>query len=105
MVTRYEGRDDCALVVDGEYIIVEHRESPASDLRVRQSSITGVHFEPATRFVSGIITIAVDGAALVVPTGNSVGSDPNTVVFRHKSNDTFFGVQAWLRQLVAENRD
>ena len=88
VVTRYEGRDDCALVVDGEYITVEHTRSSVPDLRVHQGSVTGVHFERATRFVSGIVTIAVDGAPLVVPTGTAVGSDPRTVVFRYKANDT-----------------
>ena len=102
MVTRYEGRDG-ALVVDGDFIVIEHFDRSAGNLQVRLSSLTDVHFEPATRWVSGIVTIAVDGAALVVPTGTSPGTDPYTVVFRHKANETFFGVQAWLKQVVAEN--
>lgn len=102
-MTRYEGRGDCALVVDGEFITIEHRESRAPDLRVHRSRVTGVHYEPATRFVSGIVTIAVNGAPLAVPTGTSVGSDPNTVVFKHKANDTFASVQAWLREFAAQN--
>lgn len=103
MVSRYEGRDDCALVVDGDFITVEHRRGRAPDLRVHRSRVTAVHYERATRFVSGIITIAVDGAPLAVPTGTSVGSDPNTVVFKQKANDTFESVQAWLRDLAHQN--
>ena len=101
-LVRYKGRDG-SLVVDGGYVVIEHNHQSIPDFRVRQSSITAVHFEPATRFTSGIVTIAVDGAPLVVPTGTDCGSDPHTVVFKHTANDSFYAVQAWLRQIVAEN--
>jgi hypothetical protein len=101
-VVRYKGRDG-SLVVDGEYVVIEHNDDSIPDFRARRSSITAVHFEPATRFVSGIVTIAVDGAPLVVPTGTSCGSDLHTVVFKHSANDSFYGVHDWLRQIVAKN--
>lgn len=103
MVTRYEGRDG-ALVVDGEFIVIEHHDKSAGDLRVRLSSLSDVHFEPATRWVSGIVTIVVDGDALHVPTGTEPGTDPTTVVFRHKANGVFSEVHAWLKQVVEKNR-
>ena len=102
METRYKGRDG-SLVVDGEFIIIEHNDKSIPDNRVLQSSLTDVHYERATRWTSGIVTIAVDGVPLVVPLGSSAGGDPNTVVFKHAANDTFFGVQEWLKQVVAEN--
>lgn len=99
---RYQGRDG-SLVVDGADVVIEHNDRSIPDFRVAQSSITAVHFEPATRFVSGIVTIATDGAPLVVPTGTDCGSDLRTVVFKHSANDAFYGVQAWLRQVISDN--
>src|SRR5688500_14588507 len=103
MATRYEGRDDCALVIDGEEVIIEHRDSPQPEVRFEQSRLSAVHFEKATRFVSGILTVAIDGNELIVPTGLSVGRDPWTIVFKHKSNGTFLGAHLWLKQLVEQN--
>lgn len=100
---RYQGRGKSALVVDGADIVIEHHISSVPDLRVEQRRVTAVHFEAATRFTAGIITIAVDGADLVVPTGTDAGADPFTVLFKHKANDAFIGVRAWLEQLAAEN--
>ncbi|MCL3836865.1 hypothetical protein [Aeromicrobium duanguangcaii] len=104
MVTRYEGRDDCALVVDGEHIVIEHRQNPDPDFRFHRSRLTAAHFEPATFWVSGIITVAIDGAPLNVPTGTDVGSDPRTVVFRSKVNRVFQDVHAWLEFVANENK-
>ena len=101
-VVRYVGRDG-SLLVEGEYVVIEHNERSIRNFRVRQSSITAVHFEPATRSVSGIVTIAVDGAPLVVPTGTNCGSDLHTVVFKHSANDLFYRVHAWLKRIVANN--
>lgn len=103
MVSRYEGRG-CALIIYSDSILIEHKPKSAQDVPVLLSRLSDVHYEPATRWVSGIVTIAVDGNALAVPTGTSVGSDPNTVVFKYKANDTFFGIQEWLRRVVANNQ-
>lgn len=81
-------------MIDGSDVVIEHNSSSVPDFRVPQSSITAVHYERATIFTSGIVTIAVDGEPLVVPTGTDCGSDLRTVVFKSSTNDEFFGVQA-----------
>ncbi|MCD9198335.1 hypothetical protein [Aeromicrobium wangtongii] len=83
--------------------MIEHDSRDIPDFRVPLTTVTAVHFEPATRWVSGIVTIAVDGEPLVVPTGTACGSDLRTVVFKHKANDAFYGLQAWLKQVVTAN--
>ena len=61
-------------------------------------------FEAATCALTlGDRPIPLVAQPLAVPTGTSVGSDPNTVVFKQKANDTFESVQAWLRDLAHQN--
>jgi len=90
--------------VDEASILIHHTHHPAADAPVSLSRLSDVHFERATRWTSGIITIATDGDPLVVPTGTSVGGDPKTFVFRHPANDMAHGVYLWLQRVVAHNQ-
>ena len=103
VATRYQGCGRSALVVDGPEVVIEHGDDSVGGIRIDPRRITGVHFEPATRFMTGIITVAVNGEELVVPAGIAPGSDPYTVLSRRKDNDTFHGLHLWIQQLVAEN--
>lgn len=100
---QYEGRE-CRLSVYGDSILIEHKSPRTTYLPVSLARLSAVHFEDATRWTSGIITIATDGEPLRIPTGTQVGGDPNTIVFQAKSSEVFRGVYAWLERVVASNR-
>lgn len=103
MAQEHVGRDG-SLVVDGDSIVITHRDEGAGDRRFELRRVTDVHFESATRWTSGILTVAVDGEPLVVPTGTAPGSDPFTVVFKRKANDEFAQLHRWLVDIVDANR-
>lgn len=100
--TRYNGRD-CTLTLTEDSLLIVHKSMRARYKPVPLSRLSDIHFEPATRWTSGILTIAMDGFPLRVPTGTDVGGDPNTIVFKAKSNGTFSRVHAWLRGVIAQN--
>jgi CspA family cold shock protein len=99
---RYEGRD-CTMTVTDDSILIVHKSMSARYLPIALSRLSSAHFEPATRWNAGILTIAADGHPIQIPTGTSVGGDPNTVVFKASSNDVFARVHAWLQQVIASN--
>lgn len=100
--TRYEGRD-CTLTINDDSLLIVHKSMRARHLPVSLNRLSGSHFEPATRWTAGILTIATDGHPVQIPTGVKVGGDMNTMVFKSKSNDVFAGIHNWLRQVIASN--
>jgi hypothetical protein len=105
MATRYEGYNGW-LEVEGDVLRIGHEGfgslTKIGPLQRPLSSVSGVHFRPATRLVNGHITVGFDGDPVTDP-GGKAASDPNSLLFRHKDMDCFAAVHDWLRQVIQYN--
>jgi hypothetical protein len=67
-------------------------------------AISGVRLHEATRLRNGWLTLGVGGASPSVLNMGTAGSDPNTVIFRHKYKDQFKSLHEWLRTVIEDNK-
>ncbi|WP_460739422.1 hypothetical protein [Nocardioides ginkgobilobae] len=91
------------LTISDGFLMIEHQSvrTPAEPIQLHR--LTGARFEAATRWTAGILTIAIDGQPLSVPTGTRVGSDPRTAVFKAKDNTVFEQLHRWLLGVASQN--
>jgi hypothetical protein len=67
-------------------------------------AISAVNLKEATRMANGWLTLGVGGANAASLGAGTAGSDPNTVIFRHKDKDQFKSLHEWLVTVIEHNQ-
>jgi hypothetical protein len=103
---RYEGYG-ADIAIEGETLLLTKKGFGAKMIgssgtrRIPFRALTDVKFKDATRLVNGWIQLAVGG----VPADKAQASDPNTVLFRHKSQGEFERLRDYLLKVIERNRE
>lgn len=73
--------------------------------RIALEALSAVELTDATRLRSGWLTLGIGGQPLAQVGVGTVGSSPDSVMFRLKDNPTFRSLHEWLTNVVSINRN
>jgi hypothetical protein len=102
----YEGYG-ADISIDGNVLTITKKGLAAKSIgnagtrRIPLEAISDVNFRDATRLVNGALQLVVGSE----PSAKAAASDPNTVLFRHKSKDQFASLRDYLLSVVERNRE